>query len=249
MRIGCSKRARHLVVLTALFLASGCATTRYPPVSEEGFPKLSGTGFDAAYLAENSDLGVFPRFRVEPCSVSFRDDWLRDQNYKRELQARITTEDMRRIERELADRCRTTFTNALAESSGASPAAESEPAREPEESGAPSADADEIIVIPPGVLVVRPAIIELDIAAPDVLTPGRSRSYTTSAGSMTLRLELVDASTGVVVGRIIDRRMAGDKGRPFLATRSGNVAETNVILRSWALLLVDLLERERASSP
>lgn len=226
MRIQCARRARSVVGLAALLIICGCASARYPAISDEGFPKLPGTGFDAAYLAEDSDLSAYSRFRVEPCSVSFRESWLRDQNYERELRDRVTTEDMRRIERDLAARCQAIFSDELAEMSEHPPAAD-EKAR---------------------VLVLRPSIVDLDLAAPDILAPGRSRSYARSTGSMTLRLELVGASSGGVVGRIIDRRMAGDKGRATLATRSGNEAETNIVLRSWALLLVDFLESEHAPS-
>ena len=74
---------------------------------------------------------------------------MRDQNIKRVPRKRITSDDMRRIEEELADSCRKIFVDALTKMTGT----------------APEEDAG------PGVLALRPAIVDLDVAAPSFLTP------------------------------------------------------------------------------
>ena len=57
-------------------------------------------------------------------------------------------------------------------------------------------------------LLIAPAITELEINAPDAgSTPG-SRSFVRTAGAMTLVVELRDAASGVIVGRIIDHEQA-----------------------------------------
>ena len=54
------------------------------------------------------------------------------------------------------------------------------------------------------VLLIAPAITELEITAPDAgSTPG-ARTYVRNAGSMTLVVEMRDAASGVTVGRVID---------------------------------------------
>ena len=75
------------------------------------------------------------------------------------------------------------------------------------------------------VLILRPAIINLDVSAPDTNSAGMQRAYTTSAGEMTLLLELLDATTGEVLVRIVDRRQAMDTGRMQWSNSVTNAAE------------------------
>ena len=58
------------------------------------------------------------------------------------------------------------------------------------------------------VLLVFPNIVNLDITSPDLNSPNMSRSYSASAGSMTLYLELIDAETSEV------RASLRQQGRP-----------------------------------
>jgi hypothetical protein len=46
------------------------------------------------------------------------------------------------------------------------------------------------------VLLIRPAIINLDVNAPDTPQAGRSMTYVASAGEMTLYLEAYDSEPG-----------------------------------------------------
>jgi hypothetical protein len=96
------------------------------------------------------------------------------------------------------------------------------------------------------VLVLSPSIINLDINAPDTMSAGRSRSYTTSAGEMTLSLEVSDATTGEVLYRIVDRKRSRDTGRMEWTTSVSNKAEAERTLRRWADLLRQGLDTVRA---
>lgn len=46
----------------------------------------------------------------------------------------------------------------------------------------------------------------------DTISPGRTRTYTLSAGEMTLVGELIDSESGQVISRFIDRREARNTG-------------------------------------
>ena len=96
------------------------------------------------------------------------------------------------------------------------------------------------------VLVLSPSIINLDINAPDTMSAGRSRSYTTSAGEMTLSLEVSDATTGEVLYRIVDRKRSRDTGRMEWTTSVSNKAEAERTLNRWADLLRQGLDTVRA---
>ena len=95
------------------------------------------------------------------------------------------------------------------------------------------------------VLILRPSIINLDINAPDVRTTGMSRSYTTSAGEMTLYLELVDATTGETLARVVDRKREMDTGHIQWTSSVSNKADAERTLRRWAKLLRDGLDSAR----
>jgi hypothetical protein len=96
------------------------------------------------------------------------------------------------------------------------------------------------------VLVLRPAIIDLDVAAPDTMEPGRSRSFSTSAGAMTLYLEVYDGASGEILVRAVDPKEARDNGRMMWQTSVTNRAEADRMLRKWAVLLREALDRARA---
>ncbi len=207
------------LVLVAL-LAAGCTSTSFPEVSDDGLVMVERTPNGAIYQAPDLDLRDYGRVVVDVCTVGFRDDWQRDQNRSRDPSRRVTTDDMERISRELADMCHEIFAAELADVTlGGRGAADSA-----------------------GILTVRPAIVDLDIAAPDLQTPGRDRTYVTSAGQMTLRLELVDTVSGRVVGRVIDRRQAMHTTDPRRATAVSNRNEAELILGQWATRVREYLE-------
>lgn len=207
-------------LLSMALLGSGCASTSFPEVDEDGLVRVERTANGAIYEAPELDLRDYGRVVVDACTVRFRDDWQRDQNRNRDPSRRVTTDDMQRISRELAEMCREVFAAELAEvTPGGGDVAERS-----------------------GTLSLQPAIVDLDIAAPDLQTPGRELTYVTSAGQMTLRLQLVDTESGAVVGRIIDRRQAMHTTDPRRATVVSNRSEAELILGQWAARMRDYLE-------
>ena len=214
-------RTAYVPVLALMtLLGTGCASTRFPEVSQDDLVRVERTSNGAIYEAPDLDLREYAQIVVDPCTVRFRDNWERDQNRNREPARRVTTDDMQRIARELGGVCQSIFAAELAEVTPG------------------GGDADEGA----GILTVRPAIVDLDIAAPDLQTPGRERTYVTSAGRMTLRLELVDTASGAVVGRVIDRRQAIHTTTLRRATVVSNRNEAELILSQWAAMVRDYLE-------
>ncbi len=94
------------------------------------------------------------------------------------------------------------------------------------------------------VLLLRPAIIDLDINAPDRPTAGRSRTFTASAGAATLFIELFDSVNGTIIGRAIDRQAARRAGgRMSWSNGVTNSAEARRMFRHWADVLRDFLDQ------
>ena len=93
----------------------------------------------------------------------------------------------------------------------------------------------EIVDKPAGdVLLIRPAIINLEISAPDVQRAGRSYTFVDSAGAATLYIELYDSISGEILARAIDGKADRSHGRMEWSTRSSNRTAAKRILRKWA---------------
>ena len=79
--------------------------------------------------------------------------------------------------------------------------------------------------------------LDLQITAPDLMTPGMEQTFVASAGSMTLYLELLDGKTGDLIARVIDPEAADDGGMAQVANAVTNLADFDRIVQRWAQLL------------
>jgi hypothetical protein len=148
---------------------------------------------------------------IDPTEVAFRKNWQRDQNRDRlDLSSRVTDEDARRI----LDGAQQEFQKLFAET---------------------YAKAGYQVVTAPGpdVLRISTAIANLDVAAPDTMSPGRTRTYSREAGEATLVLEARDSLTGELLGRAIDERETSDMG-PYIRNSVTNAAAFEQVFRRWA---------------
>lgn len=217
--------ARHLVtVASACILCAGSvfAWESYPDQTDDGLDRIESRKVDAVYWKEGASLSGYDRVRIGDVSVSFRKNWLRDQNRdRRSVADRVTAEDMHDIREALAGMFREEFTKVL------------------EKGGYDVVDEDA-----PDVLLLEPSIVDLDVSAPDIgmRQPGITRTYTTSAGEMTLNLDLRDSATNALIGRAIDRREDRSAGTIQYSSAITNRADANRILRSWAAILREALD-------
>jgi len=94
---------------------------------------------------------------------------------------------------------------------------------------------------------VQPAIVNLEITAPDVMSAGMQQNFSADAGQMTLYMQLYDGKTGDIIARIIDPEAAGDEA--FEVRNSvTNMADAERILRRWATILSSHLETVSAAT-
>jgi hypothetical protein len=93
----------------------------------------------------------------------------------------------------------------------------------------------------PDVLVLRPALLNVEVNAPDIMRPGINATVVRSAGQMTLFLELWDSSTNTLLARIMDAE-ADDDAFAKQANRVTNTQAADRILRDWAHELRERLD-------
>jgi hypothetical protein len=195
------------------------AATDLPAVSHDGLHLLPDTKARAVYARPGADLGQYDKIALLDCYVAFRKNWKRQHTEQVPFDQRVSDKDMKKIRDELSKEFNKVFTEVLVTKGG-------------HELGAQGAD---------GVLILRPAIINLDVTAPDIMSPGMNETFVASAGSMTLYLELYDGKTGDIIVRIIDPEAAENTGIAQVSSGVTNRADADRILRHWAQLLNDHL--------
>jgi len=152
--------------------------------------------------------------------VGFVKNWRRDYNRDAtSLGSQVSKSDAEKIKHRVADEFKKVFTAEL------------------EKAGYEVADYD-VKLAEEYVLVLRPAIVDLVVTAPDTNSAGRSRTFTASAGGMTLYLEFYDSVTSSILGRVVDRKNSRDTGMMQISNRVTNKAEADRMFRKWTGLLI-----------
>jgi hypothetical protein len=170
-----------------------------------------------AYIHPEADFSVFKRVAILEPFVAFRSNWQRDQNRSRSRNVRAG--DVERIKADVADLLRDVFVERLQ-----------------------AAGFDVVNEAGDDVLVLRPAIIDLDVTAPDLRRAGRSRTYTATGGAATLYIELMDSISGQKLGRAADRQVARRGGGMMTwNNRVTNTTDARRMFGRWADKLVEFL--------
>jgi len=180
--------------------------------SHDDLDLVKKTRSTALYVRPGASLAQYTEVAILDCPVAFRKNWERDYNDDVPgLEGRINQKDMDRIKSELSKEFLKIFTRELQTKGGYK-------------------------VVNFGsenVLVLRPAIINLDVTAPDKMTAGMSQTFSAGAGSMTLYLELYDSVSSQILARFVDAD--GDReGMVQIANRVTNKAAADRILTRWA---------------
>ena len=217
----CTANWRQAVVLICLAALAACASTmgKKPPAEWDGLERREVKGIDNVYVRPNVQFPPYKTVMIDPLQVAFAKEW--DPNDTRDISRRLDAADLQKIKDELAKLFRESFSQELQKGGYAlveEPTAET--------------------------MRVLPAIIDLYINAPDTMAAGRSRTYTTEAGHMTLVMELRDGPTGQILARVVDARTAGGMGGSMQWTNSAtNRADAQVVLDDWAKRLRNALDR------
>ena len=208
-----------IALMFTLVTSLGLAADEANPLFENLVP-VGESEVAVAYIDPNADFSIFKRAMVLDTFVAFRSGWERDQR-RGTRGTRISSSDMDRIKARVSE----LFNSVLIETLEAD-------------------DGFEVVSEPDyDVLLIRAAIIDLDVTAPDTSSAGRSRTYTADSGSATLYIELYDSVSGQIIGRAIDRQAARNPGDMMRwTTRASNTADARRVFRGWAETLRGFLD-------
>ncbi len=212
---------RSLVFVSLNCFASMGFAQEEEGISYDGLVPVEDARVASAFIDPDADFSVFKRFAILDTYVAFKSNWQRDQNSSRRGSSRISTSDMERIKADVAR----IFKEVMIERMEAN-------------------DGFEVVdFADDDVLLLRPAIIDLVVTAPDIPSAGRSQTYAASTGAATLYIELFDSVTGEIIGRAIDRQGARRGGGTISWSNSvTNVAEARRVFGRWADQLRNFLE-------
>ncbi len=192
-----------------------------PEVTVDGLRLVKDTKMALVYAKPGVDLSQYNRIYLTEPQIAFTKNWLKTQNSIPNQTVR--NEDMQRIKTDLAALFMEVFREELQNNGGY------------------------VLVdgIAEDVLIVHPAIVDLDVFAPD--TPGTAgrRSAIPSVGTMTLYMELSDSVTGDLLVKAIDNKFDRTRTHIQAQNRVRNEAAARAMLTDWANLLRLALDEAR----
>jgi hypothetical protein len=215
-----------ITLATLLLATAGTAIAKQeelPEVTEDGLHRVPDSKMAIVYAEPGADLAQYKRIQLLDAYVAFKKNWERDQRSRSVNKLGVSSRDIEKIKGDLAKEFQTVFKKTL------------------EDGGYEVVDQ-----AAEDVLLVRPAIINLDVNAPDTMGAGRSTTYTSTAGEMTLYIEIYDSVTGDLIAKALDRKADTSRQGYYTWTNSvTNSAAAKRILGGWASILLDALNEAK----
>lgn len=213
------------LLITSVAALPVSAKKSLPEINEEGMELIEDTRMTTIYADPGADLGIYNRIMLADATVAFKKNWQRDQNRStRSTSMKVKDSDMERIKQDVATLFREVFTEELIKGGY-------ELVDEPGED----------------VLMARPAIVDLDVIAPDLRTAARVNTYSESAGEMTLNLELFDSMTNDKIVTARDRKRDYQRGYVEWRTSVSNRATARRMMSAWAKAFREALDEAKES--
>ena len=218
-----SFRACVLALALSGAFAAGCTPSRGPEeMTDDGLVRVPSRRVAGVYRLPGASFVQYRRILLEPPTVSFAPEWQKNH-------AEVSPAEILRIRTESAKLFRDEFTREIFDRG-------------------PYEFTDELA---PDVLIVNPAIEDLDIPAPEITVKPGERSYTTGPVKMKVTGDLRDAATGKLVGRLTI--FEGNERYPFnelrLANRSTNAHEQRIAYAKWSRILGEALAVAKVERP
>ena len=189
-------RTRLLASVGVLSASIAAAGDGLPAVTPDGLHLIPDTKFTAIYAQPDTDLSQYARIYLLEPQVNFVKDYKRKQNAM--TPNSVTDADMENIRKTLASVFMEEFKQELQNNAGY------------------------VLVegVAEDVLVVRPAILDLDVISPETARSRNTRSAIASAGQMTLYMELIDSVSGDTLVKALDHKF--DRSRVQINIRDSD---------------------------
>ena len=186
----------------------------------ENLEPVEGAKASLAEIDPNADFGVYKRVALLETQVAFRSGW---ENKQKRTGSRIGIDhgEVEKIKAGVSELFMQVLADVL------------------------QADDGYEIVDEEGedVLILRSAIIDLDISAPESTSSFSSRTYTSETGSATVYIELYDSVSGQILGRAADRQTIRNAGDQFTwSTSASKQSDAERLFRDWAKGLRNFLD-------
>jgi Protein of unknown function (DUF3313) len=212
---------RWSAALLSAAMTLGCALTLSVPqftvwaddaatTTKDGLELKTKTKSRLVYVRPGATFNQFNKVAILDPYVEFSKVWLRDYNRSVNVSRQIKDSDLEKAKESLSEQFKKALKQELSDGN-----------YQLTDSGGP------------GVLVLRPALVNIAVSAPDLMTPGRTRVYAQSAGSMTLYLELWDGGSNTILARVVDAQ-SDPQAYGQLTSTVTNRAAADRIMRMWA---------------
>lgn len=176
-----------LAVVGAALALAGCTGMSGMPRPElvtgadwSGLEPVHMKDIDIASVRPGAEFGRYDRVLLEPIAVEFAPEW---EPLRPGSPFPLSERDLEKLRQDVAEPLHESFVKTIGQG-GKYPLVE-EPG--------------------PGVLRIRLRVADVRLNAPNLESPGRSEQWARSAGEMTLLAELIDAESGALLARIVDR--------------------------------------------
>ncbi len=208
-----------------LIAAFGWASDKPPDVDSNGLHLVHHSDLRIVYQLPGTDFSKYGKVILVDAYVAFRKNWQRDQNESDPF--RVRKRDIEAIKKRVGAEFHKAFATEL-EKKGITVV------------GTTDTGSD--------VLIVRPAIINLDVEAPDTMQAGMNATLAASAGQMTLYAELYDSVSNQLIGKVMDPEADRGFGGQFMAqNRVTNKQAEDRIVKRWADVLASHLHAVKAA--
>jgi len=184
-----------LVLGLSVVLAS-TQTQAAQDVTEDGLVRVPSSQRIRVYRAPEVPFHRYQRIVIAPIPVVFRKTWIRENH-------EMTPQEIDRLKEEFAQAFREELLEELVERGGY-----------------------ELAETPgPDTLRVEPYVLNVNIVAPQASAEARSHTYLRTGNSMKVAIELRDAASTVIVGRIINVVQPQEWTVPQFASKVSNLGE------------------------
>lgn len=172
------------------------------------------------YINPHADFSVYKSIQILKAHVAFKKNWQKDFNRENGATlGKVSDKDILEIKAKISKMFDDTFTQNFSEN------------------GYPVVN-----TAVTGTLLIRPALVDLDLANTGTSAPSNARTFSKEDESVTLYIELYDAVTGEILARVAENKSVTDNEYYGWQNRSRNNSDMIRLLTGWATELRHFLD-------